>query len=66
MPAFIAVTVIAVCLTMAVWVVPGWRHRHLPSGATMGLILLVVTTLLVFGGLDYQVTLPCSPRALRT
>ncbi len=57
--AFIVATVIAVCLTVAAWFVPGWRRRHLSGGATIGLLLLVVVTLLVSGGLDYQARLPC-------
>ena len=58
-PAFIAATAIMVCLTVAAWFVPRWRRRHLPGGATLGLILLVVMTLLVSGGLDYKASLPC-------
>ncbi len=65
-PAFLAATVIAVCLTVAAWLVPGWRQRHLASGATVGLLLLVVMTLLVAGGLDYQASMPCEHEVLHS
>lgn len=58
-PAFIVATLIAACFTVAAWLVPGWRHRHLASGATVGLTVLVVLALLVFGGLDYQASVAC-------
>lgn len=57
--AFFVAAVTAVCLTLVAWFVPGWRRRHLASGATVGLALLAVMTLLVFGGLSYQASLPC-------
>ncbi len=58
-PTFVAVALIAISFTITAWLVPAWRHRRLASGATVGLTLLAIMVLLVFGGLDYQASMTC-------
>jgi hypothetical protein len=58
-PAFVAAVAIVTGLTVVAWFVPRWRQQRLAGGATAGLVFLVLMTLLVFGGLDYQASLSC-------
>jgi len=46
-PAFLAAVALATSLAALAWVVPPWRRRLLALGATLGLALLAVLTLVI-------------------